>query len=95
MAKLATSDMTLGEWVIPGRHPNADLIRERAASKINVSAMTNMLDGGVEKTIWRQKVQKMIESDPVFSNENNNQLPRTDRYRRGLEKCKRSIFDSI
>mmetsp|Transcript_15564 Transcript_15564/g.39059 ORF Transcript_15564/g.39059 Transcript_15564/m.39059 type:complete len:125 (+) Transcript_15564:23-397(+) len=75
---------------VPGQQPSEDLARERGRTSIDVAAMTHMLDGGAEKTAWRRKVQAIVERDPVFSNERNHQLPRLERYRRGLEKCKQS-----
>jgi len=78
-------------WVSPGLQPNTDLARERAACSFDVSALTHLLDGGAEVTATRHKLQRLVEQDPVFTNEGNHQMDRAQRYARGLEKSKRMV----
>lgn len=72
---------------------NADLQRERAQASFTSEKLTNLLDGGSEKTARRRQLQEIIEKDPtgVFSNDDNYYLHRTDRHVRALAKSVRLI----
>lgn len=72
---------------------NADLLREREKATFDVERLTNLLDGGSERTERRRQLQAVIERDPtdIFSNDSNRYLHRTDRHVRALAKHVRLI----
>ncbi|KAH0630286.1 hypothetical protein JD844_013184 [Phrynosoma platyrhinos] len=53
-----------------GQHVNPDLAIERQNPSFNVERLTNILDGGVENTQTRRRVDAWLQSDPEFSREN-------------------------
>ena len=59
----------------------------------SVERITNMLDGGKDRTERRRQIEAIIERDPtgIFSNEDNAYLHRTDRHVRALAKHVRMI----
>mmetsp|Transcript_9640 Transcript_9640/g.14868 ORF Transcript_9640/g.14868 Transcript_9640/m.14868 type:complete len:706 (+) Transcript_9640:238-2355(+) len=72
---------------------NPDLRNERAKATFSVERLTNMLDGGAERTKRRRQIEEIIERDPtgIFSNDENIYLHRTDRHKRSLAKHVRMI----
>ncbi|KAM4720848.1 peroxisomal acyl-coenzyme A oxidase 2 [Rhinophrynus dorsalis] len=62
------------------REVNPDLASEREAPSFSVETLTNILDGGVQKTQLRRSVEDAILSDPVFSRENLYFMTRQQRY---------------
>jgi len=72
---------------------NPDLKNERSKATFSVERITNMLDGGVDRTKRRRQIEEIIERDPsgIFSNEDNHYLHRTDRHTRALAKHVRMI----
>jgi len=72
---------------------NGDLKREREKGTFDVEKLTNLLDGGKDRTERRRQIEQAIERDPtgIFSNEDNNYLHRTDRHVRSLAKHVRMI----
>ncbi|XP_030062522.1 peroxisomal acyl-coenzyme A oxidase 2 [Microcaecilia unicolor] len=65
---------------------NPDLASERKFPPFNVEKLTNLLDGGIENTRVRRRVEAAIHSDPVFSRENQYFLSSSERYERGIQK---------
>eukprot|EP00529_Nitzschia_sp_RCC80_P015506 CAMPEP_0113468024 /NCGR_PEP_ID=MMETSP0014_2-20120614/15126_1 /TAXON_ID=2857 /ORGANISM="Nitzschia sp." /LENGTH=711 /DNA_ID=CAMNT_0000360369 /DNA_START=18 /DNA_END=2153 /DNA_ORIENTATION=+ /assembly_acc=CAM_ASM_000159 len=72
---------------------NPDLQRERSNATFDVEKVTNMLDGGKERTERRRHLEAVIERDPttVFENENNHYMHRTERHVRAVAKGVRLI----
>ena len=72
---------------------NPDLQRERSKASFAVERITNLLDGGADKTLRRRRLQALIERDPtgIFSNTNNAYLHRTERHARALAKHVRLV----
>ena len=70
---------------------NEDLKRERTKATFSVEKITNLLDGGSDRTERRRQLEAVIEQDPVFSNTDNSYLPRTDRHVRAIAKGLRLV----
>lgn len=72
---------------------NQDLARERSRATFNVEALTNLLDGGSDRTARRRQIEQIIQRDPtgVFSNDDNYYLHRTQRHVRSLAKHVRMV----
>lgn len=72
---------------------NVDLQRERERSTFSIERLTNLLDGGREKTHRRRMLQEAIENDPtgIFRNDLNPYLHRTERHVRSLAKHVRLV----
>ncbi|CAI5767619.1 peroxisomal acyl-coenzyme A oxidase 2 [Podarcis lilfordi] len=65
---------------------NPDLDIERKTASFSVERLTNILDGGAEKTQMRRTVETMIQSDPVFSLENQYFMSQNERYEDAVRK---------
>lgn len=72
---------------------NEDLQRERSKATFSVECLTNLLDGGADRTERRREIEGIIERDPsgIFSNDENTYLHRTDRHKRALAKHVRMV----
>jgi acyl-CoA oxidase len=72
---------------------NPDLQRERKNATFDVEKVTNMLDGGKDRTERRRYLEEVIRRDPtgIFSNDDNHYLHRTERHVRGIAKGVRLI----
>jgi len=72
---------------------NPDLENERAKATFSVERLTNMLDGGADRTKRRRQIEEIIARDPtgIFSNEENIYLHRIDRHKRALAKHVRMV----
>jgi acyl-CoA oxidase len=72
---------------------NEDLKRERNKATFSVERMTNLLDGGRDRTERRRQIEDVIARDPsgIFSNDENIYLHRTDRHIRALAKHVRMV----
>jgi acyl-CoA oxidase len=72
---------------------NEDLQRERNKATFSVESMTNLLDGGKERTERRRQIEAIIAKDPsgIFSNDDNNYLHRTERHTRAMAKHVRMV----
>jgi hypothetical protein len=72
---------------------NVNLARERSRSTFDPERITNMLDGGAQRTARRRQLEAVIANDPtgIFETFNNAYLHRTDRHVRGLAKHVRMI----
>jgi len=72
---------------------NADLQRERANATFDVETLTNLLDGGKDRTARRRQLEAMISRDPtgIFSTADNPYLHRTDLHVRALAKHVRLV----
>ncbi|KAH0502812.1 Peroxisomal acyl-coenzyme A oxidase 2 [Microtus ochrogaster] len=57
--------VSLGDTWSRQVHPDID--SERRTPSFSVDRLTNILDGGVQNTMLRRKVESILQSDPVFS----------------------------
>lgn len=72
---------------------NGDLLHERSKATFSVERLTNLLDGGKERTERRRQIEEIIRRDPsgIFSNDDNHYLHRTERHTRALAKHVRMV----
>ncbi|XP_074543344.1 peroxisomal acyl-coenzyme A oxidase 1 isoform X1 [Halichoeres trimaculatus] len=70
---------------------NPDILKERRSATFDVETLTNILDGGPEKTKRRREIESMVLSDPDFKEENPNFLSRSERYDQAVRKSARMI----
>ncbi|KFO80649.1 Peroxisomal acyl-coenzyme A oxidase 2, partial [Cuculus canorus] len=66
---------------------NPDLASERQTASFSVEKLTAWLDGGAEHTRIRRAVVEAIESDPVFSRENQYFQSQNERYEAAVRKA--------
>ncbi|OXB78709.1 UNVERIFIED_CONTAM: hypothetical protein H355_002674 [Colinus virginianus] len=66
---------------------NPDLASERLTGSFSVPRLTAVLDGGAERTRLRRAVVDVIESDPVFSRENQYFQNQNERYEAAVRKA--------
>ena len=79
-------------WITPGSTPNPDLARERSQASFNVAKMTALIDAGdAARASRRRELLEIVQSEAVFDNTHNNNLPRDARYRRAIAKARRYI----
>eukprot|EP00439_Symbiodinium_sp_Y106_P012338 s4581_g1.t2 len=60
--------------------------KERARASFDSRELTYVLEGGKENTLRREKVEALVEADPVFENSDVYSLSRPERYRRAMQK---------
>ncbi|XP_068177420.1 peroxisomal acyl-coenzyme A oxidase 1 isoform X2 [Antennarius striatus] len=65
---------------------NPDILKERQNATFDVEKLTNMLDGGPEKTKRRREIESMVLNDPDFKEEDPNFLSRSERYDQAVRK---------
>ncbi|KAF5897773.1 peroxisomal acyl-coenzyme A oxidase 1 isoform X2, partial [Clarias magur] len=65
---------------------NPDLRRERDNATFEPEIMTNVLDGGVEKTRRRREIESLVINDPDFKHEDLNFMSRSERYDEAVKK---------
>lgn len=69
------------------RECNEDLIRERRKCNFNIEELTNIVDGGEERTTRRREIQRQLINDPEFSDEiPQDYMSHEDRYSNELRK---------
>lgn len=84
MALLDTTKDTQGSGLTS---VNPDLASERLTASFCVPGLTAVLDGGAERTRLRRAVVNVIESDPVFSRENQYFQSQNERYEAAVRKA--------
>lgn len=84
MALLDTTKDTQGSGLTS---VNPDLASERLTASFCVPRLTAVLDGGAERTRLRRAVVNVIESDPVFSSENQYFQSQNERYEAAVRKA--------
>ncbi|XP_059196333.1 peroxisomal acyl-coenzyme A oxidase 1 isoform X3 [Centropristis striata] len=71
---------------------NPDIMKERQNATFNIEKLTNILDGGPEKTKRRREIESMVLSDPDFQEEDQNFLSRSERYDQAVRKSAQMIL---
>ncbi|XP_056228578.1 peroxisomal acyl-coenzyme A oxidase 1 isoform X2 [Seriola aureovittata] len=71
---------------------NPDIMKERQNATFDVEKLTNILDGGPEKTKRRREIESMVLSDPDFKEEDPNFLSRSERYDQAVRKSAQMIL---
>lgn len=69
--------------------PKADIARERGRATFKPASLTQLIDGGQQRTARRRFLRGLVLADPVFSNEDSIFFSHTERYKRALAKCAR------
>ncbi|XP_051568021.1 peroxisomal acyl-coenzyme A oxidase 1 isoform X2 [Myxocyprinus asiaticus] len=70
---------------------NPDISRERENASFDQEILTNILDGGAEKTRRRREIESMVIRDPDFQHEDLNFLSRSERYDAAVKKSAQMI----
>nr|XP_060620629.1 peroxisomal acyl-coenzyme A oxidase 1 isoform X1 [Anolis sagrei ordinatus] len=65
---------------------NPDLRKERGSGSFKTELLTNLLDGGVERTRRRKEIEALVINDPDFAHEDVNFLSRSQRYEEAIKK---------
>ncbi|ETE62771.1 Peroxisomal acyl-coenzyme A oxidase 1 [Ophiophagus hannah] len=65
---------------------NADLRKEREAASFKTELLTNLLDGGAERTRRRKEIESIVANEPSFNHEDLNFLSRSQRYEVAIKK---------
>uniref|UniRef100_A0AAQ5WYK7 Acyl-coenzyme A oxidase n=1 Tax=Amphiprion ocellaris TaxID=80972 RepID=A0AAQ5WYK7_AMPOC len=71
---------------------NPDIARERENATFDVNKLTNILDGGPEKTARRREIESLVFSDPDFKEDDPNFLSRSERYDQAVRKSVQMIL---
>ncbi|XP_041789768.1 peroxisomal acyl-coenzyme A oxidase 1 isoform X1 [Chelmon rostratus] len=71
---------------------NPDIMKERQNATFDVDKLTNILDGGPEKTKRRREIESMVLSDPDFKEKDPNFLSRSERYDQAVKKSAQMIL---
>ncbi|CAL8289213.1 unnamed protein product [Arctogadus glacialis] len=71
---------------------NPDLLRERQNATFDIEKLTNILDGGAERTNRRREIQSLVLNDPDFDYGNPNFLSRSERYDQAVKKSAHMIL---
>ncbi|KAG7491652.1 hypothetical protein MATL_G00006290 [Megalops atlanticus] len=71
---------------------NPDIRRERENATFSTEILTNILDGGPEKTRRRREIESLVISDPDFQHEDLNFLSRSERYEAAVKKSAQMIL---
>ncbi|XP_061628328.1 peroxisomal acyl-coenzyme A oxidase 1 isoform X1 [Phyllopteryx taeniolatus] len=71
---------------------NPDILNERQKATFDVEKLTNILNGGLEKTKRRREIESMVLNDPGFEEEDPNFLSRSERYDQAVRKSAQMIL---
>ncbi|XP_072239611.1 peroxisomal acyl-coenzyme A oxidase 1 isoform X2 [Leuresthes tenuis] len=71
---------------------NPDITRERENATFDVGTLTNILDGGPEKTKRRREIESLVFRDPDFEEEDPNFLSRSERYDQAVRKSAQMVL---
>ncbi|XP_061087345.1 peroxisomal acyl-coenzyme A oxidase 1 isoform X1 [Conger conger] len=71
---------------------NPDIRRERENASFNVDILTNIIDGGPEKTRRRREIETLVISDPDFQHDDINFMSRSERYDAAVKKSAQMIM---
>ncbi|XP_049632143.1 peroxisomal acyl-coenzyme A oxidase 2 isoform X2 [Suncus etruscus] len=76
--------VSMGETWSRKMHP--DIESERSVRPFSVEQLTNILDGGAQNTALRRDVERIIQSDPELSLEDNYFMTQNERYEAAVKK---------
>uniref|UniRef100_A0A670IFA0 Acyl-coenzyme A oxidase n=1 Tax=Podarcis muralis TaxID=64176 RepID=A0A670IFA0_PODMU len=65
---------------------NPDLRKEREGASFDTEKLTNVLDGGAERTRRRKEIEALVTNDPDFKHSDVNFLSRSQRYEVAIRK---------
>ncbi|RXM36775.1 Peroxisomal acyl-coenzyme A oxidase 1 [Acipenser ruthenus] len=71
---------------------NPDICKERDSATFQTELLTNILDGGADKTARRREIELLVINDPDFQHEDLNFLSRSDRYDAAVKKSSMMIM---
>ncbi|TRZ00368.1 hypothetical protein DNTS_016285 [Danionella cerebrum] len=71
---------------------NPDIVRERENASFNLELLTNILDGGEDKTNRRREIESLVIGDPDFQHEDLNFMSRSERYDAAVKKSAQMIL---
>ncbi|KAG7265601.1 hypothetical protein CRUP_005946 [Coryphaenoides rupestris] len=71
---------------------NPDILKERQNATFDVDKLTNILDGGADRTKRRREIQTMVLNDPDFKYGDPNFLSRSERYDEAVKKSAHMIL---
>ncbi|XP_075870169.1 peroxisomal acyl-coenzyme A oxidase 1 isoform X1 [Nelusetta ayraudi] len=71
---------------------NPDIVKERRNATFDVETLTNILDGGPEKTSRRREIESLVLNDPDFKEQDPNFLSRSERYEQAVRKSAQMIL---
>uniref|UniRef100_A0A3Q3MC61 Acyl-coenzyme A oxidase n=1 Tax=Mastacembelus armatus TaxID=205130 RepID=A0A3Q3MC61_9TELE len=71
---------------------NPDIVKERQNATFDVEKLTNILDGGPEKTKRRREIEALVQNDPDFEEDDPNFLSRSERYDQAVRKSAQMIL---
>ncbi|MGH0161097.1 UNVERIFIED_CONTAM: hypothetical protein FKN15_040548 [Acipenser sinensis] len=71
---------------------NPDICKERGSATFQTELLTNILDGGADKTARRREIELLVINDPDFQHEDLNFLSRSDRYDAAVKKSSMMIM---
>ncbi|XP_072539506.1 peroxisomal acyl-coenzyme A oxidase 1 isoform X2 [Salminus brasiliensis] len=71
---------------------NPDIRRERENASFNTQILTNILDGGAEKTRRRREIEALVINDPDFQHDDLNFMSRSERYDAAVKKSAQMIL---
>ncbi|XP_067353702.1 peroxisomal acyl-coenzyme A oxidase 1 isoform X1 [Channa argus] len=71
---------------------NPDIVKERQNATFDVEKLTNILDGGPQKTKRRREIESLVLSDQEFQEEDPNFLSRSERYDQAVRKSAHMIL---
>ncbi|XP_076584062.1 peroxisomal acyl-coenzyme A oxidase 1 isoform X2 [Chaetodon auriga] len=71
---------------------NPDIMKERQNATFDVEKLTNILDGGPEKTKRRREIESMVLNDPDFKEKDPSFLSRSERYDQAVKKSAQMIL---
>ncbi|KAJ8264118.1 hypothetical protein GJAV_G00145380 [Gymnothorax javanicus] len=71
---------------------NPDIRKERENASFNAEILTNIIDGGPEKTRRRREIENMVISDPDFQHDDFSFMSRSERYDAAVKKSAQMIL---
>ncbi|KAM9818023.1 peroxisomal acyl-coenzyme A oxidase 1 isoform X2 [Syngnathus typhle] len=71
---------------------NPDILNERQKATFDIEKLTNILNGGPEKTKRRREIESMVLNDPDFKEQDPNFLSRSERYDQAVRKSAQMIL---
>ncbi|MEJ1276738.1 acyl-Coenzyme A oxidase 2 branched chain [Cricetulus griseus] len=76
--------VSLGDTWSRQVHPDID--SERGTPPFSVERLTNILDGGIQNTVLRRKVESILQGDPVFNLKDHYFMTQDEQYEAAIQK---------